>query len=256
MKNLIKSILGISVIGFFTFCLLSKPIQKAVIEKVQSFSESDTDFDAEEFFYGDSVSTTIDETSNETVEIDGTTDKEKKYHSPEVVKYFNEITLGSEFGEGLSKPYKWTEDVKIYVCGQKPEYMMNELNDIVSDLNDIIKTINIKIVYNRSEANSIVYLGSKQGFYNLFPDVDKNHVEQSLGYVVTYHNESQIMVDMIETYGQTTFQRHILREEITQSLGFFNDSYEYPNSIFYDGISYDTEYADIDVELIDMLYNE
>ena len=45
-------------------------------------------------------------------------------------------------------------------------------------------------------------------------------------------------------------------EELTQSLGLFNDSYKYPESIYYQGWTTTTEYAPIDVELIEMLYNE
>ena len=32
-------------------------------------------------------------------------------------------------------------------------------------------------------------------------------------------------------------QKHVIREEITQSLGFLNDTYDYPESIFYQGYS-------------------
>ena len=63
-------------------------------------------------------------------------------------------------------------------------------------------------------------------------------------------------VDLNRTVGETEFQKHILREELTQSLGLFNDSEKYENSIFYDGYSTVTEYSEIDKELIDMLYNE
>jgi hypothetical protein len=50
-------------------------------------------------------------------------------------------------------------------------------------------------------------------------------------------------------------QRHLLREELTQSLGLINDTYDYPESIFYQGWTETTEYAPIDRELIQMLYN-
>ena len=49
--------------------------------------------------------------------------------------------------------------------------------------------------------------------------------------------------------------KHLLREELTQSLGLFNDSWDYPESIFYQCWTTTTEYAPIDRELIDMLYN-
>ena len=63
-------------------------------------------------------------------------------------------------------------------------------------------------------------------------------------------------VDMIKTGNDTQTQKSILREEITQSLGLCNDSWKYPNSIFYQGSSTNTEFSDLDKEIIQMLYNE
>jgi hypothetical protein len=50
-------------------------------------------------------------------------------------------------------------------------------------------------------------------------------------------------------------QKHLLREELTQSLGLFNDSYKYENSIFQQRWTTTTEYADIDKKIIQILYN-
>ena len=50
-------------------------------------------------------------------------------------------------------------------------------------------------------------------------------------------------------------RKHLLREELTQILGLCNDSYQFENSIFYQGWTDTTEYAEIDKELITMLYN-
>ena len=50
-------------------------------------------------------------------------------------------------------------------------------------------------------------------------------------------------------------QKHLLREELTQSLGLFNDSDKYPNSIFQQAWTETTEYSEIDIKMIHMLYN-
>ena len=52
-----------------------------------------------------------------------------------------------------------------------------------------------------------------------------------------------------------TGQKHLLREELTQSLGLKNDTYDYPESIFYQNWTEITDFAPIDRRLIDMLYN-
>ena len=50
------------------------------------------------------------------------------------------------------------------------------------------------------------------------------------------------------------YRRHLLREELTQSLGLMNDSNQYPESIFYAPWTDVTVFADIDRMLISMLY--
>lgn len=251
MKTLIKFVLGISTVLFFAFCLTTAPIQKKVVEIFTQKELSDEEFNVEEFF-GETEQTSGTEESYNT----NTEDQkvEKKFHSPEAVDYFNEITLGSETGSGRSTPYKWTENVKIFVEGSKPSYLMDELDRVVGELNSIINTINIQVVSNRREANLVVFLGSKSQFLSAHPEI--TDLPRCLGYFLTFTNESTVFVDINRTQGEIEFQKHILREEVTQSLGLFNDSEKYTNSIFYDGYSVVTEYSEIDKELIDMLYNE
>ncbi len=51
-------------------------------------------------------------------------------------------------------------------------------------------------------------------------------------------------------------RNHLLREELTQSLGLMNDSPRFPHSIFYGGQSNDTTYLPIDRQLLAMLYQD
>ena len=132
--------------------------------------------------------------------------------------------------------------------------MMNELNRIVKELNDIINPITISVVSKRSDANFIIFLGSYQTFAKNHPDIHAERLKNNWGYFQTYTNEGLMYVD-INRAKEDDAQKHLLREELTQSLGLFNDSYKYDNSIFYQGWTTTTEYAPIDRELIDMLYN-
>lgn len=52
-----------------------------------------------------------------------------------------------------------------------------------------------------------------------------------------------------------TRKKHVLREEITQSLGFGNDSIKYPDSIFYENFSIVTKYSELDKAIIRKHYN-
>lgn len=182
-------------------------------------------------------------------------------HSKEAQAYFNEICLGDEFGNKYSKGDPIKHDVKIFVEGSQTDYMEEELEDIVSDLNSLIDPIELEIVSSKSEANTFIYLGSKSGFKQSYPNVQAS-LSGSWGYFESRYNmktgltKSYIFVDMVDTESNTLAQRSVLREELTQSLGFTNDSWKYPNSIFYQGGNDVTEYSDLDKEIIQMLYNE
>ncbi len=188
------------------------------------------------------------------------TSVESKTYSKEAQEYFNEICLGDEYGNKYSNGDPIKHDVKIYVDGLQTDYMKEELENIVSDLNTLIDPIDIKIVSSESDANTFVYLGSKSGFIENYPFIDFN-LSGSWGYFQTRFNtktnttRSFIFVDMLDTHGNTIAQRSVLREELTQSLGFANDSDKYPNSIFYQYGNTVTEYSDLDKEIIQMLYN-
>ena len=50
-------------------------------------------------------------------------------------------------------------------------------------------------------------------------------------------------------------QKHLLREELTQSLGLGKDSSKYPNSIFQSSWTQTLNYLEIDKDLIRLLYH-
>lgn len=189
------------------------------------------------------------------------TSNETKSHSTETQEYFNEICLQDEFGHKYSETAKTNHDVKIYVEGNTPNHMMIELVDIVNDLNDLIDPIELSIVSDKSDANTFIYMGSAQEFHTAFPKITHN-LNGCWGYFESRTNintnitKSYIFIDMVNTTNKTIQQRSVLREELTQSLGFTNDSDKYPNSIFYQHGNTVTEYSNMDKEIIQMLYNE
>lgn len=181
--------------------------------------------------------------------------KVKKEYSIEAQEYFKEIALRSEFKGNGENVLKWSSDMKIFVDGDKKGYLITELNRIVKELNDIIDPIDIKIVSSKQESNYVIYFGNYKNFENNYKIYYPNLLESNYGYFeVTPNNSGLMYVDITRT-STIDGQKHLLREELTQSLGLLNDSYKYPESIFYQGWTTTTEFAPIDRELIDMLYN-
>ena len=232
MKNLLLSAVGI--LAIFCF-VVNQNVRTGIIDEVKGMTSSDT-------------TEVVNEPSNESIDMSN--------YSQEAQDYFNEICRGSEFGGGSSVS-KWRSDVKIFVTGDKREYLMDELRSIVNELNGYINPINIKIVNSRSEANYTILFGSAQEYVRLEP-IAKDYVDGNWGLFVVNGgstiNTGTMYVDVFRTESITA-QKHLLREELTQSLGFKKDSYSYPESMFYQVWSETTEYSPIDVEIIKMLYN-
>jgi hypothetical protein len=181
-------------------------------------------------------------------------EKNKHKYSPEAIAYFDEIAMSTEDGKRYNNVTRYTTDVKIYMEGHKPQYIVDELNRIVSELNDIIKSVNIVVVNNKDDANMIVSIGSMKRLREVYTVFKQDRYSNCNASFAVGTNSSTIILntDNIKTVDQA---KHVLREEITQAMGLFNDSYKYPESIFYQGLNLSTEYAPIDRELIDILYN-
>ena len=220
MKNTISLLFPRLLIGVFFFCFLNVKSQKNANNNIQ--------------------------VSEDSINI--------KKRTQKTVDYFNEIVFNTEFDGKRENAFKWNKNMKIYVEGQKINYLMVELNDIVSELNNIINTIEIEIVKNPTEANMFIYFGSSYDFANYCPNVSRSLLTNNWGLFMVTTVNSYMYVDI--NRANEVEQKHLLREELTQSLGLFNDSYRYPESIYYQGWTTTTEYAQIDVELIEMLYNE
>lgn len=187
-----------------------------------------------------------------------------KYTSdPKTMEYFNEICLKSESSPIQYKsPKKYKKDVKIFVYGDYEPYMLNEVKIVVDDLNNIIVPIDISIVEDRDEANMVMYFGNYGSFISDNPDLKRiSKLKNCEGFFTNKSSKSNeikssrifINLPRQDSYNDV---RDVIREEITQSLGFYNDSWLYPESCFYQGQNEVLEYSSIDVKLIKLLYND
>jgi hypothetical protein len=239
-----KKLLVVSIAIFSIYCFfVNSDVNKGMRHEFSDLKED--------------VSEEINKSLTEDNSVGSGGDVPTKEFSPEAKEYFKKVAYGNEFNSGNTSLKKWNQDVKIYVFGDKRDYLMSELKDIVSELNGLISTINITIVSNESDANLIVLFGSAQE-YNEFESNSVGYTDQNQGLFIVYGREELTHATMyvdIERTSTNDGQKHLLREELTQSLGLCNDSYDYPESIFYQGWTETTEYAEIDKELIQMLYN-
>ena len=166
--------------------------------------------------------------------------------------YFRVIAGSSEFGGSEGVLHRWTGDLRIGIFGHPTPADRSALAAVVDDLNEIIDTVEVAVV--ASDPNVEMHFVPVDDFASIEP----GYVEGNLGYVYIWWSDDG-SVDrgrvLISTIGLTPQERaHLIREEFTQGLGLLNDSWDYPESIFYQGWTDTTEYGPLDRLVIEMLY--
>ncbi len=176
---------------------------------------------------------------------------------PETVYYFNEILRFSENSPHQEAPvHKWTKDVNLYLYGHYSHFHKTQVIEVVKELNRLIYPRKINLVKDPKWANSFMYFGSIAD-YNKNPLSPAHLNGKYLGHfhILTYRQEIQKAYIFVNTKDAgLKRQKHVIREEITQSLGFINDSYEYPDSIFYQLYSENDQFSEMDKRIIRLLY--
>ena len=172
-------------------------------------------------------------------------------YSEEVIDYFLEIAMGSEFGGNGELVHKWVGDVSIQVHGNATDFDLENLNQIVGEINDLQDGINLSVGNQTGDIN--LYFSSKEDF----KQVESNYVEGNDGYFSTYWDGNGVIyfanVFVLDSQAEV-YRNHLLREELTQCLGLMKDADWYPDSMFYSGWTSITEFSEYDELLISMLY--
>ncbi|MDC0591930.1 DUF2927 domain-containing protein [Balneolaceae bacterium] len=196
--------------------------------------------------------------SNEEEDISSTT-KLTEYEI-DVINYFKDIALGFEFGDASRITRRWGSNMKIFIGGTPPSELLSELNTIINEINSL-STLGFshEIVDDSLQSNYYIYFGSGRSYAEIFPS-QSNLVESNWGLFTIYWDSSNELFTghmYVDTYrASLNEQKHLLREELTQSLGLARDSYLYSDSIFQQAFSTKvTKYAQIDKDLIRLLYH-
>jgi hypothetical protein len=183
----------------------------------------------------------------------------------DTISYYKEITNSTEFTNKQNDSQKWRSDVKIYIDGICDSVAEQEVYKVVNELNELIDSIEITVVNNKDESNLIAFFGFCTD-YDKFEPYAIPYSGNNYGLFVVYPKNNEITkgsfyVDVVRCEWLDTAliektKKHLVREELTQSLGLYNDSMKYPNSIFYQGFTYTTEYCDLDKKIIKIHYNQ
>ena len=177
---------------------------------------------------------------------------ESSTYETRAVEYFYEVAFGGEYGSSELELHKWGKDIRIQVHGTPTVDDLNTLSQVVEDLNDLVTGLTIQI--EQTNANVDLYFVPESEFLS----IESRYISTNFGFFrVWWDRKGSIHKAriMISSEGITQKQRsHLVREELTQILGLLNDSWRYPDSIFYQGWTSVNEYTALDRSVISWLY--
>lgn len=172
-------------------------------------------------------------------------------YTTEQINYFLEVALGAEFGSSDAVIRKWNEPVRIRVTGNPMAEDMRSLQTVVRDLNGLVQGISLAI--DSTNPNVEIVFAPEAEFRRYEPNYQPTNM--GFGWIWWNQNTLNRARILISTTDVTQQERsHLIREELTQSLGLMQDSDRYTNSMFYQGWTDSTQFSAIDRAIISMLY--
>ena len=177
----------------------------------------------------------------------------------ETIQYFNEIALGLEYGGFSEVTRKWKQPMRIFVGGRVSDNNLDQLDAVVNEISNLVEDgFGLEVVSDSVNSNFYIHFGSREKYTALFPETNQI-IQGANGMSYLYFNQraelvgGHMLIDI--TRATETEQKHLIREELTQSLGLARHSSRYENSIFFGPGGSATSYEEIDRELVRLLYH-
>lgn len=177
-----------------------------------------------------------------------------------LVDYFTEIALGFEFSNASRVIRKWDNSMKVYVEGKEDSpLLMKELESIRQEINSLATDgFSVELVDKLNESNFYIFLGSAENYKKKSPQQSR-FLQDNWGlFTVDWNKQHHLFAGKmyVDTHrANLRRQKHLLREELTQALGLGRDSEVYDESIFQQQWTETTQYAEMDKEIIRLLYH-
>jgi hypothetical protein len=168
--------------------------------------------------------------------------------TPDAIDYFVEVALSSEYGSN-NTILKWQDELRIQVLGTPTEQDLQTLKTVTQELTQLT---GLSIAMVDQSPNIEIHFAPIAEFAQIEP----NYKPGNEGFFWTWYENGVIDRAKILINSQQTesVRSHLLREELTQTLGLMNDSRRNPDSIFYQGWTETHTFSATDQAVIQMLY--
>lgn len=173
-------------------------------------------------------------------------------YTADEVDYFAEIAFGSEFGgaEPLLRRWPAGSGPLIRINGSPTADDRMVVDSVLAEMNRLAP-LDMELVTAFPTAE--LHFVPQSSFTSILPQAPPGND----GLVWLWWDAGQNLIRsvvLIASDRPAQVRAHLIREELTQMLGLLQDSFRYPESIFYQGFSTVTEYLPVDRAIIELLY--
>jgi hypothetical protein len=185
-----------------------------------------------------------------------------KYSSAEI-NYFYETAFNRDYESRSLKEinkdislFKWGEDIYIKLNGDYAFEDSMAVLHVCKYINSLRLPVKIEIASKEFSRR----INMNINFYPLDTLRSKGLYSKDLkrigakGSLFEFFGKPHVSISIPTDVFDENLKKSAIMEEIVQSLGLFGDSYTYPNSIFYEGVNFTTEFLPIDIKVLHLLY--
>ncbi len=163
--------------------------------------------------------------------------------------FFEDLAFGNEFGTSTERIRKWAFAPSVELIDATTDDLI-AVNTVLNEIR-VITGVDGFVVPNNGDIR--VFFVPRGDFDDIL-DVPTGVEGATVGlwnldFVLT---SATVVIDAAATGNRRS---HIIREELAQAFGLLRDSWRIPESIFYRGSSLQTEFSDIDRDMLAILYS-
>ncbi|MBO4653247.1 MAG: DUF2927 domain-containing protein [Lachnospiraceae bacterium] len=181
------------------------------------------------------------------------------YTRAQAFYYFKEIALMDEGQNYVDTVRKWTKPIFFYVDGEPDELVEEALQNLIEKMNTVKGFPGITRVYDKEKANLIGCFYNDEDFLEYAHSGIHRANKNTFGMTHVETNESDYTIQSAIFYVRNSLSDvrrvHVTTEEMIQSLGLENDSYIYPDSLFFQDYSEAQELNALDWTVFRILYH-
>lgn len=176
------------------------------------------------------------------------------YSVKDITDYFSDIALHTEYGTDANCIHKWSSPIRVYIKGSPTEQDIAVIQSIFRKMNSVKGFPGISETISDEIANLVITFADDAEYREITPS---NINDSTDGFASCWWEGATIFKAKIGIRSSISQNERnsVIWEEIIQATGLQNDSYTYPDSLFYQGYNEVQEPTTLDWILFEILYH-